>query len=252
MSFWGSTIDASKAKTYQLPSDDSPLPPVVSDQPSSTVDSTNTKTHPKPTAGLPGDHGEAEGEADKGAFETATPSMTPTPDEGWFPSMSKLETNQKWFFGAAGAVVIFGISAGIYFWRRRVNQRKRANYSSLAGDDVAMSTVSRDGRLGGGGTRTKELYDAFGEVSDDEDADEETGLRPRGPGEGSPSGRLSFHSGFLDDDEPSSAATPMYRDEPDEADRIQKGVSEDRSASPATLSGDGSGDGSWEHASQTP
>jgi kexin len=92
-----------------------------------------------------------------------------------------------------------------------------------------MNSVSRQGR-----PRAKELYDAFGEVSDDEDADEETRLR----GEG-------FHSGFLDDDDPSSAGPePAYRDEP----RGEHDVSPDvRSASP----GSGSGDGSWEHASQT-
>jgi len=53
--------------------------------------------------------------------------------------MSKWVSNQKWFFIAFGAVVIFGISAGVFFWRRRVTQQRRAKYSALSGDDVAMS-----------------------------------------------------------------------------------------------------------------
>jgi kexin len=160
--------------------------------------------------------------------------------------MSKLLSNQKWFFIAIGAVLIFGISAGVYFWRRRTARQRRAKYSTLAGDDVAMGSISRNRQPNAGGGRAKELYDAFGEVSDEdeEDADEETGLRPRGLHDESPGGRLAFHSGFLDDDEPSSAPhTSIYKDEPDEA-RLRDEV--DHSRSPTNGSGD-----SWEHASQT-
>lgn len=253
MTFWGSTVDATKAKVYELLNeDDSPLPPDPK-PPSSTIPM-NTKTHPKPTAHLPGDHGDADGEAYKPAFptehDTTSPTMTPTPDEGWFPGLSKLESNQKWFFGAISAVVIFGLIAGVFFWRRRIAARRRVNYTSLTSDDLAMNSVSRDGRPSGG-ARTKELYDAFGELSDDEDADEETGLRPRDH-DGSPGGRLAFHSGFLDDEDPVSAGhRSTYRDEPEEADHL-KGPTDVRSASPASGSGgEGSGDGSWEHASQT-
>jgi len=131
--------------------------------------------------------------------------------------------------------VLFGIAVGIFFWRRAA--RRRANYTSLpVGDEVAMSSLPVGTR---GGQRTKELYDAFGEVSDDEDADEQTRLRP----DPSP----AFHSGFLDDD-PSTAGgvTPRYRDEPDESKAEAEHVKE-RSTSPG--SGSGSADGSWEHAS---
>jgi kexin len=249
-------VEESKAKVYILPTDESPLPPIPAGESTSTIETpTSTKTHPKPTAGLPGDHGTAEGEADKPAFPGQTPSMTPTPDEGWFPGLSKWVSNKKWFFTAMGAVVIFGISAGaFFFWRRRSAQKRRVNYSSLAGDDVAMSSVSRGGHLNTGGARAKELYDAFGEVSDDEDedADEETGLRPRSLHDAeSPIGRLGFHSGFLDDDEPAGVPATVYKDEPDEVDRLREVAEGSRSRSPASGStGDGSGD-SWEHASQT-
>lgn len=259
MTFWGATIDTSKAKVYVLPTDESPLPPIATEEPAPTSTTQeapgNTKTHPKPTANLPEDHGDAEGEKHKPAFpggqddEAASPSMTTTPDNSWFPGMGKLVSDQKWFFIAAGAVILFGISAGVFFCRRRVTQRRRANYSTLAADDVAMSSVSRT-RVEGGSGRTKELYDAFGEVSDDdEDADEETGLRPRTVD--SSGGQLGFHSGFLDDDEPRTPGpATSYRDEPEQPRGSLGPTDLDRTQSPASLSG-GSGDGSWEHASET-
>ncbi|KAJ7827516.1 hypothetical protein B0H14DRAFT_3873676 [Mycena olivaceomarginata] len=147
----------------------------------------------RPTAHLPGDHGEAPGEntnatfpgsedAAVSPFPSPSPSgtSTPTADEGWFSDMSNLVKSQAWFFGAVGAVAVFGLGLGVYFWRRRVQARGLRDYSSLPeGDELPMSGV-RGGRLaGGGGPRTKELYDAFGEVSDGEedDADEQTRLR---------------------------------------------------------------------------
>ncbi|PSR77612.1 hypothetical protein PHLCEN_2v7802 [Hermanssonia centrifuga] len=258
MTFWGSVIDPQQAKTYDVPVLEATLPPLYDnndESPStttSTLEPTSSKQYPKPTEHLPGDHGEAPGESDKPAFPgsgdtdatkpvddvelPADPSPsathTPTPDEGWFSDLSNLMTNQVWFFVALGAVALFAALAGLFFWRRSVRRRK--NYTSLpAGDDVAMSSV------GGArsGPRSKELYAAFDE-EDDEDADEETGLR-RGLGE-SPAG-LGFHSGFLDDDDPASAGAPLtkYKDVPDHRDA-------ERSQSPAS----GSGSGDWEHASQ--
>lgn len=260
MTLWGSVIDASKpVKTYDVPLGEDLLPPASTegdDAPTSTIPTpapSTSKTIPKPTEHLPGDHGESAGEANKPAFpgsqqnsskpvdDAADPSASvpaetasnmPTPDEGWFSDLSNLVSNKLWFFIAIGAVALFAIAAGVFFWIRAA--RRRANYASLpASDDVAMSSIARGAR---GSQRTKELYDAFGEVSDDEDADEETALRPHGP-----SPAVNLHSGFLDDD-PSTAgeATPIhYKDEPEK----------DRSQSPGSASG--SGDGSWEHASQT-
>lgn len=274
MSIWGAVADPAKGhKTYVLPSGDDVLPP----PPSNTTDddastsvvhtSTNTKTLTGPTAYLPGDHGESEGENHKPAFSSgapasptkpaedvaesasASPSISATPDEGWFPDLGNLTSNKVWFFLAVGAVVLFGAGAAIFFWRRSVARKRRANYSSLRGEeDVAMSAI---GRATGGARaprQTKELYDAFGEVSDDEDADEETALRPHATSHGLDTG---LHAGFLDDDGPPSAGggpkETRYRDEPDSpVDREQKERS--RSTSPGSGSGSGS---SWEHASET-
>ncbi|KAH8986918.1 peptidase S8/S53 domain-containing protein [Lactarius deliciosus] len=260
LSLFGSTIDASIAHEYEiplfekvLPSLPSPNEPPVGDHPSAT-----TKAHPKPTEHLPGNHGEAEGEADKPAFEngdpaaepssssSATPSgsMVPTADEGWFSDMSTLVANQRWVFGAAGVVFLFGLTAGIFLCRRAARRRRAEDYSALPGDDLALGALSRGGR----GPRTKELYDAFGERGDDDDeADEHTGLRAGSPG--AIGVEVGFHEGFLDDEDPNTprtAPTLAYRDEPEKREAPPRGDA----ASPSG-SGSGSGDGSWEHASQT-
>ncbi|KAJ7685496.1 peptidase S8/S53 domain-containing protein [Mycena polygramma] len=238
MVFWGSAIDPSKATAlYEVPQDDADvvLPPHESPPPSPTASAaTSTKQHAKPTAHLPGDHGDAAGENTNATFpgqeDTTIPSASPSPmtshtptaDEGWFSDMSNLVKSQAWFFGAVGAVAIFGLAAGLYFWRRRVQQRLR-NYTTLPEDELPMTGV-RGGRLSGG-PRTKELYDAFGEVSeDDDDADEGTRLRST-----------------YDDDHRAGGSRGQYRDEPE-------GAASDSRAGGAASPDKGS-DGSWEHAS---
>ncbi|KAJ7940288.1 peptidase S8/S53 domain-containing protein [Mycena leptocephala] len=241
MVFWGSAIDPSKTTLFDVPQDevDVVLPPYESPPPSPTMSAvTSTKQHAKPTAHLPGDHGDAAGENTNATFpgqeDTAVPSLSPSPsashsptaDEGWFSDMSNLVKSQAWFFGAIGMVVVFGLAAGLYFWRRRVLRLR--NYRSLPeGDELPMSGV-RGGRLSGG-PRTKELYDAFGEVSDDDedDADEQTRLR----------------SGYEDDHRVggSRGGPAQYRDEP------EGGASHSRAEGAA--SPDKGSDGSWEHAS---
>ena len=169
--------------------------------------------------------------------------MVPTADEGWFADMSTLVANQKWVFGAAGIVLLFGLTAGIFLCRRR---RRAARYSVLPGDELALGALPRGG---GRGPRTKELYDAFGEHGEDEEEDEDepdehTGLRA-----GSPGGGVGFHEGFLDDEDantPRSAPLPSYRDEPE-----KRAASPHGGAASPSGSVSGSGDGSWEHASQT-
>lgn len=247
MSLWGSVIDPAGAKEYIVPQIEHTLPPDHdAENPESSA---TTKILPKPTDHLPGDHGQAEGEATKPAFSqlTKTPepatsttsitsastgTMVPTVDEGLSSQLSNLFGERGWIFAAGAVVLLFGVGVGIFFWRRAA--KRRQNYTSLPGDEVAMSSIRR-GPTG----RTRELYDAFGEVSDDEDeVDERTGLR----GDHDPRGGLEFHAGFLDDDDHQSAAAPYngaapYRDDP--ADHSRRGRS-----SPGT-------DESWEDASQT-
>ena len=248
MSLWGSVIDPARTKEYIVPQVEHTLPP---DHEAENPDlSTKTKVLPKPTDHLPGDHDQAEGEASKPAFSqptkvptpvtgtstsmtsTATGTTVPTVDEGLTSPLSNLFSEKGWIFGAGAIVLLFGIGVGIFFWRRAA--RKRQNYTSLPGDEVAMDSIRR-----GPGGRTRELYDAFGEVSDDEDdADERTGLRVGSD----PRGGIGSNDGFLDDDDPQSTGTPFngaapYKDDP--VDQGRRGRT-----SPGT-------DESWEHASPT-
>jgi len=221
LAFWGSAIDPAKAKKFVEPVVDNALPPNTDpDRPIiGNPDFTATTQHAKPTDLLPTDHGHASGENSKLTFPTQTPKPKPKPEQddedassAWYSHMSSLVASQKWFFAALGAVTVFGIGALIYFWKRRVARQKLAAYTSLAADDIHMGTIGEDRSIpGGGGPRTtRALYDAFGEPTS---ADE---LPPREQNVNPPTARgLGFHSGFLDDDEPSAGLTPKYRDEPD-------------------------------------
>ncbi|KAF8511141.1 peptidase S8/S53 domain-containing protein [Hysterangium stoloniferum] len=235
MGFFGSSIDPAAAVPYTLntvtASPGNPLPP-----PPPTPTDGNTKTHAKPTAHLPGDHSEATGEAHKPTFgdsDTSAPSTTP--DEGYFTGMSRLLKNSKWLIGAIGIVILFGIGAAIFFWRRH-KRLSQDPYEPVDGDEY-VPMMGRGERPSGGLNRdrgrTKELYDAFGEGSDDEGDEEAAMRRPLD------SGGIGYHSGFLEDEDPNSAKP--YKDEPD-ADRGGNGQ---RTTSPGS-----NDDGSWEHASQ--
>lgn len=246
MTLFGSSIVASAAIPYSLnpisASPGNPLPPV-----SPTATQGGTKTYPKPTSHLPGDHGAAPGEATKPAFgqpddaEALAPSISTTPDEGYFKGMSHLLSNSRWLVGALGIVVLFSIGCGLFFWIRRVRWSRRPYIPVGEGEDVPMMDhSSRAGRWSRNGGRTKELYDAFGEDYD-EDADAETGLRI--PVD---SGGVGFHSGFLEDEDTHSVtASAPYKDEPGRDEHANFHEHTGRSGSPG--SGD---DGSWEHASQ--
>lgn len=270
MTLWGATVDPALAKPWVLKNpngDPAPLSATASATYTSTTSlfSTKTKQHPKPTDHLPEDHGHADGEAHTPGFPqqddaiitvsapaSATPSgsSTPTPDEGYFSHMSDLLKSQTWLFVTLGGIGLFSFGAAIFFWRRRARQmRARAEYNRVADDEdivmrgIGSSSTSR-GRRGGG---TKELYDAFGEVSDEEDADESARLTQ---GRQQP---LGFHEGFLEDDDPTSAtaAKGAYRDNPlpHEREKLGHSITPPREGAQSPASGSGSADGSWEHAS---
>lgn len=235
MAFWGSAIDPSKATKFIEPVVDNALPPA--DAPPRPVlndpDATRTTEYAKPTDHLPPDHGHVEGENTKVAFPGATGRPTgskPQQDaeegsnsnNGWVDNMKSMVSAQKWFFAGLGGITVFIVGCAIFYWRRRQAAQRLAQYTSLAADDIGMEAVGgSQARLAGGGVNPRRgAYD---------DPSAET-LLPRNevPNAGGqrtagvmpPSGArgLGFHSGFLDDDEPSAALTtgpPMYRDEPE-------------------------------------
>lgn len=270
MSMWGSAIDPTLAEKYDLgdqPNEGHNLPP----HPSAGAE--QTKHHPKPTVHLPDDHASQTGEATRVAFptdnkegtatETGVPTSFPTAaDEGIFNNMYDLLANQFWLIGAFGVVIIFGAAAGIFFWlRKRRVRRARSAYAPLPGaDSMPMRSLDRAGvppagsGAPGAGERsaggTRELYDAFGVGSDEEDegeVDENSALTGAGRF-GQAAAPLTYHDGFLDDNGMSSArtaGTPYRDDVPAAAAGITTATAV---ASPPRPGSDGSGDGSWQDA----
>ncbi|TFY82973.1 hypothetical protein EWM64_g1044, partial [Hericium alpestre] len=113
LSLWGSVIDPAQVKEYVISQYEKVLPSVLEGTPTDGEPSSSSKAHPKPTEHLPGDHGDAEGEADKPTFgggdkgsgdqddaaaPSPSPSLTPTPDQSWFAGMGNLVSDQKWVF----------------------------------------------------------------------------------------------------------------------------------------------------------
>jgi kexin len=258
LSLWGESIDPSQTQQFVVPVLDNVFPPLHPDEAnahpaassSTAAAATSTKQQSKPTAALPTSHGTDAGEADQPAFggangtSSAAPSATATgqpsaDDEGYIAQLGSLVSSQRWLFGASAVVLLFGLGVGIFFWRRRAAARRRAQYAAVAGGDEVPMGGLEEGRAQ---PRTKELYDAFGEVSDDDDdADEATRLR--GSLERARGG-VGFHSGFLDDEDAHSPADEKYRDEPSGSSSL--GPQADR----GQRSGSGSPE-SWEHASSS-
>jgi kexin len=128
MKFWGTTIDPSEAKAYELPLVDDVLPPT--NDPMRPIISTpiTTTEHSKPTDYLPGDD-----EIQK-----------------WFNDMSNVVSVHRSFVGIIGIVAILGIITGIYFWRRRV-ARLQSQYTSVSTrEDVEMDESRRIGPVSPG------------------------------------------------------------------------------------------------------
>jgi kexin len=218
MVFWGSAIDASKAHKYEAAVVEDLLPPLDELQdpvilPSAT---TSMKQHPKPTANLPDDHGVATGEKTKPAFSDANPTATSTsnhddiagtPGTGWYSDMSNLLKSQKWLFIALGVVLLFGIAVGIFFWRRHVAKRL-ASYTELNNDREMSVNPTGNSTPFDGLRTTRELYDPFGHLSDeegDEDDDDDNEMTALT----SARGGFVFHSDSLNveaEEDPSSDA----------------------------------------------
>ncbi|EJU05150.1 hypothetical protein DACRYDRAFT_113341 [Dacryopinax primogenitus] len=261
MMLWGSVMDPAKAKLWKLPTSvsmDDLEPPettTTSKQATPTTDPSKTKQLSKPTDHLPGDHTDQTGEADRPAFTPKPPgkpiqsgddteveeppatstssgaSSTPTTslDTGYFDHIRDLLKSSKWLIGTVVIVALFITGAALYYWRRR--SRRRAAYKGVAGDEVAMSTMENgNGNGNGNGVgRSKEVYDPFAVTASDEEeedeADETVALTSGRPRSSRP--EVGYHDGFLDDDDPASAAPPrpLYKDEPDDADRAREAAS---------------------------
>ena len=102
-----------------------------------------------------------------------------------------------------------------------MSRKKLAEYTPLAANDIHMDTVGQTHVPNNDRPRTPATAAATREYDDDvfeEDSTETLATRSEAviivP---SAAVGLGFHSGFLDDDEPSAALSPEYRDEPESA-----------------------------------
>ncbi|KAJ9479327.1 Kexin [Pseudozyma hubeiensis] len=195
MSLWGASIDASKAVPWNFPEDSAEYHEKLPAAPETTIvklppSYTSTAQLKKPTAHLPSDHGTAEGEShvDFTNHNGSVPiSVQPEADTGY---ISGLKKNSSWVIVAGGLVVIFAGSLAAFFVMRKRKMGRGGGgggsgggggggYESLANDEeVAMGELDdggRGARRGEKSRRTKELYDAFAEGSDDNEEDREGG-----------------------------------------------------------------------------
>lgn len=207
---WGSAIDASIAKPWEMEEDEVISPPdeipvsassIVST--TATVATTSTVVTPmitrpvaalptksliKPTAHLPDDHAEATGARVDDVIPTTTAvASRPRPSHGAdrVPSdaaedssgyLKSIVGNRTWLFVAGGTIIIF--IGAVSFWLRK--RRRASNIRSGGGydfapsndDEMGMSALERGRvRLGGGRARTMDLYDAFALGDEDESDD---------------------------------------------------------------------------------
>ena len=202
MALWGSAIDPSKAQKILEPVIDNALPetnkpgrPVMHDS-----NATSIAAPSKPTSHTPTSTPTATETLSSGA--SGKPMLQDDASEAWYGHMTGLLAAQKLYFAALGAVFVFVVGTIVFFWRRRVARQRLANYTSLAADDINMDVVGQSTVIGGQGS---------GHALYEPSSDDLPGHNPLDP----PSARgLGFHSGFLDDNEP-SAGLPKYQDEPE-------------------------------------
>jgi kexin len=226
MIFWGSTIDASKAQKYEAIAVEDVLPPTDESHTPANLPSTTTsmKQHPKPTANLPGDHGVATGENTKPAF-SANPTSTSIHDDITDTAgtdLSSLLTSQKWLFVTLGVVLLFGLAVGIFFWRRHV-AKKSARYAELNNEREMSVNPTRNSGL----RTTRELYDPFGHVSDEEDDEDNDDDNETTALTSARGGNFGFHSESLnveaEDPSPNTLEPEsIYRDDPESVDEERR------------------------------
>ncbi|WVO14735.1 hypothetical protein L204_102373 [Cryptococcus depauperatus] len=217
LQLWGECVDSALAKHWTPAEEGQPDEEQTGSESSAVI-----SQKPKPTQHLPGDHGDASGEATSPGLGSATSQSKPimatgteadqnmtkptnavdvNADEGFFSGISNLASSSSWVVGAGVIVVLFGVgvAAMVYFCsRQRRNlfgfandgQRARGAYEPV--DDMQMSLLERGKRKLGKGRAenqgTKDLYDAFGDGPSDESDDDERAA-------------LKYHDDFLEDDD---------------------------------------------------
>ncbi|WVQ78821.1 hypothetical protein IAT38_000912 [Cryptococcus sp. DSM 104549] len=251
LQLWGESVDPALARLWAPAEEGMPDEEQTGSDPTSVI-----SQKPKPTQLLPGDHGEASGEADKPGLGSATAPPAPTAtgtededvaeptgatdaaaDEGFFSGITTLASSSTWLAGAGMIIVLAGAGIGAFFYFRSRSRRRSRNLFGLANDgaggrgayepveEVQMGLLERGRRKFGGGV------------------DERTGLR--------------YHDDFLEDDAPHPTGEiheTEYKDEPEEEEGKEgkgkgKGKERQREGEGETASGS-SGSGSWQDAAE--
>ncbi|KAI5450758.1 pheromone processing endoprotease [Naganishia albida] len=213
LQLWGEAVDASKAKLWSPAAVGEEDEEQVGSEP---VEPTTTAQKPKPTNLLPGDHGQAEGEAHKPGLGDPAPNppgedieapndnddigvVEAGADEGYFKGIDTLAHKTSVIAGVGGFIILAAAAGGLYFFLR--SRRKRSLFRDLSeGERGSYEPVSDSMQMGllsgrknnGANGGSKDLYDAFaeGDITDDE----EEGGSERGAA-------LGYHDSFLDDEE---------------------------------------------------
>ncbi|OAA40570.1 kexin-like protease [Metarhizium rileyi] len=148
LKLWGEAIDASKAVTLGMPTDDEYVLLPVTDSPSPTTSFAPTAT------------------------TTATSAATSTAPPSWFPVFGS-KTAMVWVIGAAILIVLFCVGLCAYFFIARKLKRRnmpRDDYEfELLDEEEGEGLNSNEKTAEGRRTRGGELYDAFAGASEDEE-----------------------------------------------------------------------------------
>ncbi|WWC96813.1 hypothetical protein V866_003688 [Kwoniella sp. B9012] len=147
LQLWGEAIDASKTTLWAPAEEGQPDQEQTGSDPYAT-----TTQKPKPTDHLPGDHGDATGEATKpGLVSTTKQQSEPTStasdgneegwteptgvsdadaDEGFFSGITSLSANSTWIAGAGMIILLSGVGIGGFFYYR--SRRRNRNLFGLS------------------------------------------------------------------------------------------------------------------------
>jgi len=189
MTFWGSSLDPSKARPWTL---EDTADSGVGEQPfpTTTTPAATTKVLAKPTDALQPGHAEEPGEAHKPAFDVdvAKPPAT-SADAPAAPA----QAGHASFWAIVAVIFVCILTSAAYIYRRR---KSKAGFMPVALEE-GHPMMQRGGRR-----RDDESDD-----SDDEDPQERAALRPPADDvRGLKS--LDFHSGFLDESTPAPGDPP--------------------------------------------
>nr|XP_019050524.1 kexin [Kwoniella bestiolae CBS 10118]OCF29454.1 kexin [Kwoniella bestiolae CBS 10118] len=283
LQLWGEAIDASKTTLWAPAEEGQPDQEQTGSDPSAT-----TTQKPKPTDHLPGDHGDATGEATKPGLVSTTKQAEPTStadddgdegyveptgvsdaeaDEGFFSGITSLSSNSTWIAGAGMIILLSGVGIGGLLWYRSRRKNKnlfgfsnngegaRGAYEPVGeSEDVPMGLLQKTRKKFGKGTAGGAGVGGSKELYDafgdgPSDSDDESGDERTG---------LRYHDDFLEDDGEEhghsrhTGPETEYKDEPEpEAEGGSPNEKGKNKETAATTSASGSGSsGSWQDAAE--